>query len=196
MESICVFCGASPGADPEYRRQAYAMGRELAERGIRLVYGGGSCGLMGALADGCREGGGEVVGVITRQLEKLELGHSKISRLEVVDTMHQRKARMEQLASGFVALPGGIGTLEEIFEALTWAQLRIHAKPCGFLNVAGYFDHLIGFLDRVVQERFLLVEHADMMIVDREIPSLLDRMRGFQAVHPENWLERKVAGAG
>lgn len=196
MESVCVFCGSSPGWDPVYRRQAYAMGRELAERGVRLIYGGGSCGLMGALADGCREGGGEVVGVITRQLEALELAHEKLTRLEVVETMHQRKARMEQLASGFIALPGGIGTLEELFEALTWAQLQIHGKPCGILNVAGYFDHLIAFLNRVVEERFLLAEHAELMIVESEIPSLLDRMWQFKAVHPENWLTRKIQGAG
>lgn len=196
MESVCVFCGASPGADPVYRKQAHAMGRELAERRVRLVYGGGSFGVMGALADGCREGGGEVVGVITKQLETLELAHTRLSRLEVVDTMHQRKARMEQLASGFIAMPGGIGTLEELFEALTWAQLRIHAKPCGILNVAGYFDHLIGFLNRVVSERFLLAEHAQMMIVEDQIPALLDRMKAFEPVHPENWLQRKVQGTG
>jgi len=186
MKSVCVYCGSSPGTKPEYRRQAYDLGKELAQRELQLIYGGGSCGLMGAVADGCREHGGEVVGVITKQLETLELAHTRLARLEVVDTMHQRKARMEELSSGFLALPGGIGTLEELFEALTWAQLQIHAKPCGILNVAGYYDHLIGFLDRVVEDRFLLREHAALMMVEEDAGRLLDRMMEFRAEHPEN----------
>ncbi len=151
---------------------------------------------MGEVADACLRAGGEVTGVITKQLETLELGHAGLTRLEVVETMHERKARMAELSDGFVTLPGGIGTLEELFEALTWAQLEIHAKPVGLLNIAGFYDHLVAFLNQVVAERFLLPEHGEMLIVDGHAGALLHRMRNYEARAPEDWVQRKTSGRG
>ncbi len=196
MKSLCVFCGASPGARPIYREVAEAVGKQIAQEKIRMIYGGGSVGLMGAVADACLAAGGEVTGVITRQLSKLEVGHDRLTAIEVVESMHERKARMAELADGFVALPGGIGTLEEMFEALTWAQLELHAKPCGLLNVDGYYDHLQAFLEHVVQERFLLAEHGKMLLCEPDFDSLLERMRSFEPVKLEKWVSRKVTGQG
>jgi uncharacterized protein (TIGR00730 family) len=196
LSAVCLFCGSSPGARPEYLAAARGFGATLARRGIRLVYGGGSVGLMGAAADACLEEGGQVVGVITRQLLDLEVGHRNLTRLEVVATMHERKARMASLADGFVSLPGGMGTLEETFEMLTWAQLQIHRKPCGLLDVAGYYDSLLLFVRHMVGERFLLREHADLLVCEPDLDALLDRMAAFRPASPDQWLERKVSGAG
>jgi len=196
MKSICVYCGASPGARPAYLATAQAVGRVIARRGYHMVYGGGSVGMMGAVADACLEAGGFVTGVITRQLADLEVGHLGLTQMEIVSTMHERKARMAELSDGFLALPGGIGTLEELFEALTWAQLEIHRKPCGLLNIEGYYDHLHAFLNHVVAERFLLAEHGAMLLVDDDVERLLDQMLEFQPVRLEKWVDRKISGQG
>ncbi len=196
MKSICVFCGSSPGARPAYLQAAEMVGRTIAQTGMRMVYGGGSVGMMGAVADACLQAGGEVTGVITKKLKNLEVGHGRLTALEVVESMHERKARMAELADGFVALPGGIGTLDEMFEVFTWAQLEIHAKPCGLLNVEGYYDDLHAFLRHCVQERFLLPEHGDMLLLDEDFESLMARMMSFEPVRLEKWVERKTTGAG
>lgn len=196
MNSICVFCGASPGKDPIYINTAREVGRTLAEKGLRLVYGGGSVGTMGAVADACLEAGGEVIGVITKMLESLEVGHTDLTTMHVVETMHERKATMAELADGFVSLPGGIGTMEELFEVFCWAQLEIHSKPCALLNVEGYYDKLYAFLQHMVDERFLLREHGEMLLLGDDIQQLLTRMRAFEPVQLEKWVDRKISGSG
>lgn len=196
MKSLCVFCGASPGTRPEYLETARQVGRIIAERGLKMVYGGGSVGLMGAVADACLEAGGQVTGVITRQLSEWEVGHSRLTEIEIVGSMHERKARMATLSDAFVALPGGIGTLEELFEALTWAQLELHTKPCALLNVEGYYDHLEAFMRHMVGERFLLKEHGDMLLCGPDFEALLNRMESFEPVKLEKWVDRKVSGEG
>ncbi|MEN4099329.1 MAG: TIGR00730 family Rossman fold protein, partial [Anaerolineaceae bacterium] len=155
MKRICVFCGSSPGARPEYLDAAAALGQALARRGLGLVYGGGRLGLMGAIARAALAAGGEVTGVIPRGLVEREVGFTELNDLRVVESMHERKALMIELSDGFIALPGGLGTIEEFFEALTWGQLGLHQKPCGLLNVSGYFDHLVAFLDNVRAEQFV-----------------------------------------
>jgi uncharacterized protein (TIGR00730 family) len=152
---VCVFCGSKPGVGPAYRSEAVEMGRLLGEAGLGLVYGGAQIGLMGALADATLAHGGEVIGVIPRSLAAVEVAHQGLSRLDVVETMHERKALMAQEADAFVALPGGFGTLDEFFEILTWAQLGIHEKPCVLVNTAGYFDHLLSFLEVAIDQGFL-----------------------------------------
>ena len=147
LKSVCVFCGASPGARPIYHEAAAQLGRHIAERGLTLVYGGGAVGLMGIVANAALEAGGEVHGVIPRALREKEVGHNKLTRLDVVETMHIRKARMAELSDGFIAMSGGIGSFEEIFEIWTWSQLGIHGKPLGFLNIDGFYDALFAFLD-------------------------------------------------
>lgn len=176
IKSIAVFCGASHGGRPDYAGQAFSLGQLLAQRGITLVYGGGRAGLMGAVADGALAGDGKVVGVITRLLEDRELGHTGITDLRVVETMHERKMMMAELADAFIALPGGLGTLDEMFEILAWAQLGIHAKPVGLLNTAGYYDSLMTFLDHVEQEKFLRLNHRTAVVFDAAIEPLLDRL--------------------
>lgn len=176
---LCVFCGTNAGARPEYGTAARQLGELLAAEGIELVYGGASVGIMGELADAVQENGGHVTGIIPQQLVKKEEAHRGIPDLIVVASMHQRKSQMADLSDGFVALPGGIGTLEGFFEILTWGQLGIHSKPSGILNVAGYFDHLIGYLDHAVAEGFLRQEHRDSIMVESDPRTLLDRMRAF-----------------
>lgn len=190
LHSLCVFCGSSPGARPEYRAAARELGSILAARRIRLVYGGGHVGLMGVVADAALAAGGDVVGVITNGLQSREVGHTGLPDLRVVATMHERKALMASLADAFVALPGGAGTLDEFFEAWTWTQLGIHRKPVGLLNVAGYFDPLLAFLERAVGDRFIRVEHADAVVVDDRIERLIDRLAGQGAVRSDKWLDR------
>ena len=189
MKSVCVFCGSSPGQGSDYLAAARAVGRFLATEQIRVVFGGGRAGLMGALADAAREEGGEVIGIIPRALMEREVGHTGLTELRVVETMHERKAMMAELADGFLALPGGIGTLEEFFEVWTWAQLGIHRKPIGVLNIAGYFDPLIGFLDHVVQAGFLRLEHRATALFDASPESLLERMRAFEPPRVQQWLD-------
>ena len=178
MKSIAVYCGANPGASPIYADAARAMGRALVGHNISLVYGGGHVGLMGAVADEVLRLGGEVSGVIPQQLVERELAHQGLTRLFVVKDMHERKAMMAQLSDGFVALPGGMGTLEELFEVLTWAQLEIHATPVGVLNVAGFYDQLVGFLGHARAEGFIREQHAGMMMVESDADLLVRRLMG------------------
>jgi uncharacterized protein (TIGR00730 family) len=189
MRRLCVFCGSSTGNDPRHADAARATGRALAARGIGIVYGGGSVGLMGALADAALAAGGEVVGVIPRALQLRELAHARLSELHVVRSMHERKALMARLADGFVALPGGMGTLEELAEVLTWAQLGLHARPCGLLDVAGYWQPLVTFFDRAVAEGFLRPEHRRLMIVAGDVDTLLDRFASWSPPAVERWID-------
>jgi len=176
MRRICVFCGSSPGRDPVYVEAAQALAAALAGRGIGLVYGGASVGVMGALADAALEQGGEVFGVIPEQLVDKERSHRGLSELHIVESMHERKALMGSLSDGFIALPGGLGTLEEFFEVLTWNQLGIHAKPCGLLNAGGFYDSLTSFLDHTVCEAFVPEAHRSFLLVEREVEPLLNAM--------------------
>jgi uncharacterized protein (TIGR00730 family) len=176
MESICVFCGASKGGRPEYAAAAARFGAAAARGGRRLVFGGGHIGLMSAVADAALAAGGAVVGVIPRFLVEKELAHRGLTELVVVETMHQRKAEMADRADAFAVLPGGFGTGDELFEALTWGQLGLHAKPVGLLNTAGYFDPLLGWLGHMVREGFLRAEHRDLVLAAEEPEALLERM--------------------
>jgi uncharacterized protein (TIGR00730 family) len=187
---ICVFCGTNPGERPEYGAAARALGKLLADEDIELVYGGASVGIMGELADAVHEGGGHVTGIIPQQLMKKEAAHTGIPDLIVVASMHQRKSQMADMADGFIALPGGIGTLEGFFEILTWGQLGIHNKPCGVLNVAGYFDLLTGFLDHAVREGFLTREHREMILVDSDPRKLLATLEKFAPRQEEKLMGR------
>jgi uncharacterized protein (TIGR00730 family) len=186
---ICVYAGSNPGIDPAYRAAADHLGGVLAARGITLVYGGGRTGLMGALADGCRVAGGEVIGVIPGFLEEKEVAHHDIADLRVVRSMHERKTLMAELSDGFIALPGGIGTLEELFEIWTWSQLGQHGKPCGLLNVAGFYDRLVAFLDGVVGEGFLSGAHRRTLLVDTQAGALLDAFASYEPPGGGKWLE-------
>lgn len=191
LRSICVFCGASPGVNPLYREAAEALGRHIAERGLRLVYGGGAVGLMGVVADAALDAGGEVVGIIPRSLERSEIGHQGLTRLVVVDGMHARKARMAELSDAFIALPGGLGTLEELFEVWTWGQLGYHAKPLGLLEVNGFYDKLSGFLDHLVEEGFVRLPHRQMLQRGATPAELLARLEDWQPLAPAKWAGRQ-----
>jgi len=180
VKRVCVFCGSSPGARPEYVEKARVLGRILAENHIGLVYGGARIGVMGAVAAAALEAKGEVIGVIPRDLVKKEVAFTDISDLRVVNSMHERKALMAELSDGFIALPGGLGTIEEIFEIITWAQLGIHKKPCGFLNVCGYYDKIIEFVDHAVQEQFIGPAGRQLVLVDDDPAALLKKFRGYQ----------------
>ena len=166
IKRICVFSGSSPGLRPEYTQAAQDLAREIVARQWEVVYGGSHVGLMGVVADAALRLGGWVIGVIPHVLVEKEVAHTELSELRQVDSMHERKAQMAALSDGFVALPGGFGTIEELFEVLTWVQLGIHGKPCGLLNVQGYFDHLIRFLDHTVQERFVRPAHRKTLLID------------------------------
>ncbi len=179
FQRLCVFCGTNAGERPEYGTAARRLGELLATEGIELVYGGASVGIMGELADAVQEHGGHVTGIIPQQLIQKEEAHPSIPDLIVVASMHQRKSQMADMSDGFMALPGGIGTMEGFFELLTWGQLGIHSKPSGILNVAGYFDDLIGFLDHAVAEGFLTSGHRGAILVDSDPRALLDRMRAY-----------------
>ena len=189
LSSVCVFCGSNGGADPAYLAAAEAVGEGLARRGIRVVYGGGRVGLMGALADSARAAGGEVVGVMPQALVDREIGHTGIDDLRVVATMHERKALMLELADAFVALPGGIGTLEELFEVYTWAQLGIHAKPLALLDVAGYYEPLAAFLDHAVAQRFLRAETRAMLAVADSIEAVLETFDRWRPPATHKWID-------
>lgn len=193
MKRICVYAGSSPGARPEFMATARELGTLLAERGIGVVYGGGNVGLMGALADAALTAGGEVIGVIPHALAAKELAHPTVTQLHAVETMHERKALMAAESHGFIALPGGIGTLEELFEALTWLQLGLHTKPVGVLNVCGYYDRLFDFLSTMETERFIRGEHRSMLIIETSASVLLDRLLGFAAPDVGKWLDRFAA---
>jgi uncharacterized protein (TIGR00730 family) len=189
LSSVCVFCGSNAGADPAYVTTAEDVGSGLARRGIRVVYGGGRVGMMGALADAARAAGGEVIGVIPQPMVEREIGHTGIDDLRVVGSMHERKALMVELADAFIALPGGIGTLEELFEVYTWAQLGIHAKPLGLLDVAGYFAPLAAFLDHAVDQRFLRAETRAMLEVASDLDSLLAAFAGWRPTAMHKWID-------
>lgn len=190
MPRICVFTGANPGARLDYASAAKELGRELTTRGYELVYGGAKVGLMGIVADAVLAGGGAVTGIIPRALVGREVAHRGLSELRVVDSMHERKAMMADLADGFIAMPGGLGTLEELFEVLTWAQLGIHCKPCGILNVASYFDPLLEFLAHAVHECFVRTEHRAMLMAEPTAGPLLERFDSYQAPTVPTWLDR------
>jgi uncharacterized protein (TIGR00730 family) len=180
MKRICVFCGSSPGARPEYVAAARRLGRTLASKGIGLVYGGAKVGTMGQLAKAALEAGGEVIGVIPERLVAKEVAFTELADLQIVGSMHERKARMVELSDGFIALPGGLGTFEEFFEALTWAQLGLHHKPCGLLNVCSYYDKLIAFLDHAVAQQFVKLEYRAMVLVDEDPTTLLEKFASYQ----------------
>lgn len=188
LHSLCVFCGSSPDVDDVYFTAAREVGRVIASQGRRLVYGGGRIGLMGALADAATAAGGEVIGVIPRSLLDKEVSHQGLSRLHVVASMHDRKALMAELSDGFIALPGGIGTLEEFFEIWTWAQLGLHHKPFGLLNVAGFFDPLLAFLDELADHRFLRREHRGMLHTRPITGDLIRAMTEHQPIDVWKWL--------
>jgi uncharacterized protein (TIGR00730 family) len=192
VRRLCVFCGSSPGARPAYGEAAEELGRLLVEEGIGLVYGGGQVGLMGRLADAVLSAGGEITGVLPRALVAKEIGHPGLSDLRVVGSMHERKALMADLSDGFVALPGGLGTVEELFEVYTWSQLGLHQKPCALLDVDGYYEGIATFLSHAVEERFLRDDHRDMLIVAREPRTLIERLRCFEpaAIVPK-WIDRE-----
>jgi hypothetical protein len=190
MRRVLVFCGSSPGRLPDYVDCSRALGAELAARGLGLVYGGAQVGVMGAVADAALAAGGEVIGVIPRMLVAKEVAHKGLSDLRVVETMHERKALMESLADAVIALPGGFGTLEELFEIVTWAQLGIHAKPVGLLNVAGYWDQLLAFIDHMVGERFLRAQQRDALLVSDSPSALVERLTSYQPVVLDKWLDR------
>ena len=178
MKAIAVYCGANPGSSPIYADAARALGRALVEHNVALVFGGGHVGLMGIIADEVLRMGGEVSGVIPQQLVDRELAHPGLTRLFVVKDMHERKAMMAQLSDGFIAMPGGMGTLEELFEMLTWSQLGIHTKPIGVLNVSGFYDQLVGFLSHARSEAFIKPEHGNLMMVEAEPQALVRRLLG------------------
>ena len=192
VRRVCVFCGSATGARPAYRRAAARLGVGLARRGVGLVFGGGSVGLMGVVADAALAAGGEVTGVIPRRLARKEVAHAGLTRLRVVPSMHARKAAMADLADAFVAMPGGLGTLEELSEVLTWAQLGLHAKPCALLDVAGYWRPLVRLLDHAVEERFVRPEHRRLLLVERSPGRLLDRLgRWRPPPRRRRWIDRR-----
>jgi uncharacterized protein (TIGR00730 family) len=190
MRRVCIFCGSSAGGRDVYAETARALGAALIRRRIGLVFGGGRIGLMGIVADTVLAAGGEVIGVIPEALVAKELAHNGVSDLRVVSSMHERKALMAELADAFVALPGGYGTFEEFCEVLTWAQLGFHRKPCGLLNVDGFYDPLLAFFDHAVAERFVRPAHRLLVLEESDPERLLDRLAGFQAPPVEKWIDR------
>lgn len=190
LSAIAVYCGSNPGADPAFEQAAASLGRLLAKRAIRLVYGGSHVGLMGAVADAVLAGGGEAHGVITRALQDKEIAHLSLTSLRVVETMHERKGAMADAADAFVMLPGGLGTFEEFFEVLSWSALGIHAKPCGVLDVDGFYDPLRALLDSAVTSGFMHPAHRDMVLIDSDPARLLDRLAEWEPVQVSKWLDR------
>jgi uncharacterized protein (TIGR00730 family) len=193
--AICVYCGSNSGRHPEYAEQAHAFGSEMARRGIALVYGGGNVGLMGVVADAVLAGGGKVVGVIPRQLVELEVAHPGLTELVVVETMHQRKTRMYELSDAFVALPGGFGTMDEMFEMLTWAQLGLHRYPCAFLDVRGYYRDLRTLMEHMVDEAFVKAAQRDSIWFGDDIAALLDWMREYEGSYTPKWISSRSVDA-
>lgn len=191
MKSICIYCGANEGNSPLYAESAELCGRILASRDLTLIYGGGNIGLMGRVADAALAANGKVIGVIPEALMNLELGHKGVTELIVVNSMHDRKQRMADLADGFIALPGGIGTLEELIEVFTWLQLNFHHKPVGLLNVGNYYAPLIALLKHMEDEGFLLPSQHEMLLVDDNIDQLLDRMKNFERPQADKWVSRR-----
>lgn len=193
LRSICVFCGASTGHDPAYKEAAIALGQALARQGITLVYGGGAVGLMGVVADAALAAGGEVIGIIPQSLKDAEVGHTGLTRLEVVDGMHARKARMAELADAFIALPGGLGTLEELFEVWTWGQLGYHRKPLGLLDINHFYSKLSHFLDHLVEQGFVKAPHRNMLQRSDSPRTLLAMLEHWTPTADVRWQERTVS---
>jgi uncharacterized protein (TIGR00730 family) len=189
LQSICVFCGSSRGTDPAYTEAARSLGRTLAEANIRLVFGGGHVGLMGAVSNAALEAGGEATGIIPKFLVERELAHTGLTDLRIVGSMHERKALMSDLSDGFITLPGGAGTLEEFFEVLTWAQLGEHDKPCGLLNVAGYYDPLLTVFDQMVEKGFLSESNRALVLVESEPEKLLQRLESYRPPKTAKWID-------
>lgn len=190
MKRVLVFCGSSPGSRPDYTAAGAKLGGLLAQRGLAVVYGGASVGVMAAVADAALERGGEVIGVIPRLLLDREIAHAGLSDLRIVETMHERKALMADLSDAVIALPGGAGTMDELFEMFTWSQLGLHHKPIGLLNVAGYWDGLLAFLQHMVDERFLWAEQRDALLVEHDPGLLLDRFKTHQPHVRDKWIDR------
>jgi uncharacterized protein (TIGR00730 family) len=188
MKSICVYCGSNPGRQEAYSSAARDLAKSLVDRNLKLVYGGASVGIMGLVADAVLQHGGQAVGVIPDTLVRKEVAHTNLTELHVTQSMHERKTLMAELSDGFIALPGGIGTLEEIFEIWTWAQLGFHRKPCGLLNIEGYFDSLTTFLDHAVAEQFVKKLHRSMLIVEHDPEVLLDRFASYEPPTTQKWV--------
>ena len=191
IKRITVFCGSSFGTESVYEEQAYELGKILAQNTIGLVYGGANVGLMGAVADGVIENGGEAIGVLPHFLKGKEIAHENLTELILVDTMHERKAKMNELSDGVITLPGGFGTLEELFEMLTWAQLGLHQKPIGILNINGFYDELLAFVQTMVNKGFLKSVNQDMLLVDDSIAGLLNKMRNYKAPEVSKWIKKE-----
>lgn len=190
IKSLCIYCGSSPGSSPLYAQAARSLAQQMVDDNIALVYGGGNVGLMGVIADEVIRLGGVATGVIPMALMEKELGHTGLTKLHIVKDMHERKAMMAELSDGFIAMPGGIGTLEELFEVFTWAQLGFHQKPIGLLNVTGFYDGLIAFIQHMVSQRFLKAEQADMLINAPDGAALLARFKAFVPTNVPKWLDR------
>ena len=190
MKNICVYCGSNPGKRPTYLESARLLATELVNRGIGLVYGGANVGLMGEIANTVLTKGGKVTGVMPQALIEKEVYHKNLTEFKIVSSMHERKAVMTEISDGFIALPGGLGTIEELFEVLTWAQLGFHKKPCGLLNIEGYYNHISAFLDIAVNEMFVKEAHRNMLLVDGNPKLLLDQMATYKAPLVDKWLNR------
>ncbi|MEY4565713.1 MAG: hypothetical protein RLY14_683 [Planctomycetota bacterium] len=190
MKSVCVFCGSSSGSKAIYREVAAAMGQAIAKRGMRLIYGAGNIGLMGIVADAAIKAGGEVIGVIPQFLVDKEVAHFGLTEMIIVNSMHERKARMADLADAFVALPGGFGTFEELCEVLTWSQLGLHNKPCGILNVANYYDPLLALFDHAVTERFLRSEYRSLVVSATDVEDMLKELESYRHESLQKWMDR------
>ncbi|WP_050463042.1 LOG family protein [Herbaspirillum autotrophicum] len=193
MKSICVYCGSSPGASPVYAEAARVLAQQMVKDNIALVYGGGNVGLMGVIATEVIRLGGEATGVIPKALLDKELGHNGLTRLHIVKDMHERKAMMAELSDGFIAMPGGMGTLEELFEVLTWAQLGFHYKPIALLNVDGFYDHLIAFVEHLVSARFVTAEQALLMMHEADPATLVNRFKTFKPSYTSKWADKAAA---
>jgi uncharacterized protein (TIGR00730 family) len=193
LDTVCVFCAANPGHNPSYRTHAAEFGRYLAKRGQRIVFGGGRTGLMGALAEGALSAGGHITGVMPRHLVEREVAHTGLTELRVVESMHERKTLLSSLSDGFIAMPGGLGTMEELFEIWTWGQLGLHRKPYGLLNINGFFDPLLTFLDHAVSEGFLGAVNRQMLAVNDDAAALLDMMEQMQPPVVRTWIDTPAA---
>ncbi|MBW4693514.1 MAG: TIGR00730 family Rossman fold protein [Lyngbya sp. HA4199-MV5] len=191
MKYICVFCGSNLGTRPAYKLAAQALGQALVKRGLGLVYGGGNVGLMGTIADAVLAAGGKAIGVIPQALVEKELAHKGLTQLHIVSSMHERKAMMADLSDGFIALPGGFGTFEEFFEVLTWAQLGFHQKPCGLLNIEGYYDRLIALADHATAEQFVRPAHRSLILEAQDPDRLLDTFAAYEPITVQKWIDRK-----
>ena len=190
MKSICVFCGSSVGRNSIYKNKARSLGKLIAKKNIRLIYGGGNIGLMREIADSALEHGGTVIGVMPKSIVDKEIAHRHITKLHIVKSMHERKALLSELSDAFIAMPGGFGTIDELFEMMTWNQLEIINKPTGLLNIDGYFDYLLDFIEYAVSEKFVREEHKNNLIVDEDEENLLRRLEVFKPLQAEKWIDR------